>query len=182
MRHTLTIVALTVFMFTINWQLALIYTVIVIPLGGISAIFAALGRVTRTASQQGLEETSEFSTLIAETLSGLRVVKAYGQENDQIDRAGSTIDRVLEFTMRALRARAAASPAIEALGGIAVGAIIFVGGYQSMQGNLTAGEFMGFITALLAVYQPLRSVATVQTFARRGFRRQAGFRYSRRAR
>ena len=165
-RHTLTIVALTVFMFTINWQLALIYTVIVIPLG--VHFIRRLGRVTRTASQQGLEETSEFSTLIAETLSGLRVVKAYGQENDQIDRAGSTIDRVLDFTMRALRARAAASPAIEALGGIAVGAIIFVGGYQSMQGNLTAGEFMGFITALLAVYQPLRSVATVQTWLQEG--------------
>ena len=165
-RHTLTIVALTVFMFTINWQLALIYTIIVIPLG--VHFIGRLGRVTRTASQQGLEETSEFSTLIAETLSGLRVVKAYGQENDQIDRAGLTIDRVLEFTMRALRARAAASPAIEALGGIAVGAIIFVGGYQSMQGNLTAGEFMGFITALLAVYQPLRSVATVQTWLQEG--------------
>ncbi|MGB2020173.1 MAG: ABC transporter ATP-binding protein, partial [Parvibaculales bacterium] len=165
-RHTLTIVALTVFMFTINWQLALIYTVIVIPLG--VHFIRRLGRVTRAASQQGLEETSEFSTLIAETLSGLRVVKAYGQENDQIDRAGLTIDRVLEFTMRALRARAAASPAIEALGGIAVGAIIFVGGYQSMQGNLTAGEFMGFITALLAVYQPLRSVATVQTWLQEG--------------
>ena len=165
-RHTLTIVALTVFMFTINWQLALIYTIIVIPLG--VNFIRRLGRVTRTASQQGLEETSEFSTLISETLNGLRVVKAYGQENDQINRAGTTIDRVLDFTMRALRARAAASPAIEALGGIAVGAIIFVGGYQSMQGNLTAGEFMGFITALLAVYQPLRSVATVQTWLQEG--------------
>ena len=39
-----------------------------------------------------------------------------------------------------------------------------------MQGNLTAGEFMGFITALLAVYQPLRSVATVQTwFCKKGW-------------
>ena len=165
-RHTLTIIALTIFMFSINWQLALVYTIIVIPMG--VHFVRRLGRVTRTASHQGLEETSEFSTLIAETLSGLRVVKAYGQENDQIDRAGLTIDRVLEFTMRALRARAAASPAIEALGGIAVGAIIFIGGYQSMQGNLTAGEFMGFITALLAVYQPLRSVATVQTWLQEG--------------
>ena len=70
--------------------------------------------------------------------------------------------------MRAVRARAAASPAIEALAGIAVGAIIFVGGYQSMQGNLTSGEFMGFITALLAVYQPLRSVANMQTILQEG--------------
>ena len=165
-RHLLTIVALIAFMFTINWHLALIYTIIVVPMG-ISSM-RRLGRVTRTASRQSLEETGGLSTLIAETLGGLRIVKAYGQERDQIERAGSTIDRVLEFTMRAIRARAAASPAIEALAGIAVGAIIFVGGYQSMQGNLTAGEFMGFITALLAVYQPLRSVANMQTILQEG--------------
>ena len=103
-RHLLTIVALIAFMFTINWHLALVYTVIVVPMG--VAAMRRLGRVTRSASRQGLEETGEFSTLIAETLSGLRIVKAYGQENDQIDRAGTTIDRVLEFTMRAVRARA----------------------------------------------------------------------------
>ena len=165
-RHLLTIVALIAFMFTINWHLALIYTVIVIPMG-ISSM-RRLGKVTRSASRQGLEETGELSTFISETLSGLRIVKAYGQETDQISRAGKTIDRVLDFTMRAVRAKSAASPAIEALAGIAVGAIIFVGGYQSMQGNLTAGEFMGFISALLAVYQPLRSVANMQTVLQEG--------------
>ena len=165
-RHLLTIVALIAFMFTINWHLALIYTLIVVPMGVFS--MRRLGRVTRKASRQGLEETGGLSTLIAETLSGLRIVKAYGQENDQIDRAGSVIDRVLNYTMTALRARAAASPAIEALAGVAVGAVIFFGGYQSMQGNLSAGEFMGFITALLAVYQPLRSVANMQTVLQEG--------------
>lgn len=165
-RHLLTIVALIAFMFTINWHLALIYTIIVVPMGLVS--MRRLGKVTRSASRQGLEETSELSTFIVESLTGLRIVKAYGQEDQQISRARATIDRVLDYTMRALRARAAASPAIEGLAGFAVGAIIYVGGYQSMQGNLTAGEFMGFITALLAVYQPLRSVANIQTILQEG--------------
>jgi subfamily B ATP-binding cassette protein MsbA len=165
-RHLLTIVALIAFMFTINWHLALIYTSIVVPMGLVS--MRRLGKVTRSASRQGLEETSELSTFIVESLTGLRIVKAYGQEDQQISRARATIDRVLDYTMRALRARAAASPAIEGLAGFAVGAIIYVGGYQSMQGNLTAGEFMGFITALLAVYQPLRSVANIQTILQEG--------------
>jgi subfamily B ATP-binding cassette protein MsbA len=159
-------VALIIFMFTVNWQLALIYTIIVVPMG-ISSM-RKLGKVTRTASRQGLEETGGLSTLIAETLGGLRIVKAYGQEDQQIERAGTVIDRVLEFTMTALRARAAASPAIEALAGIAIGAIIYFGGYQAIQGNLSAGEFMGFVTALLAVYQPLRSVANMQTILQEG--------------
>lgn len=165
-RHLLTIVALIAFMFTINWHLALIYTIIVVPMGLVS--MRRLGKVTRSASRQGLEETSELSTFIVESLTGLRIVKAYGQEDQQISRARATIDRVLDYTMRALRARAAASPAIEGLAGFAVGAIIYVGGYQSMQGNLTAGEFMGFITALLAVYQPLRSVANILTILQEG--------------
>jgi subfamily B ATP-binding cassette protein MsbA len=134
---------------------------------GISSM-RRLGKVTRTASRKGLEETGGLSTLIAETLGGLRIVKAYGQEEHQIKRAATVIDRVLDFTMTALRARAAASPAIEALAGIAIGAIIYFGGYQAIQGNLSAGEFMGFVTALLAVYQPLRSVANMQTILQEG--------------
>ena len=165
-RHLLTIVALIIFMFSVNWQLALIYTIIVVPMG-ISSM-RRLGKVTLTASRKGLEETGGLSTLIAETLGGLRIVKAYGQEEHQIKRAATVIDRVLDFTMTALRARAAASPAIEALAGIAIGAIIYFGGYQAIQGNLSAGEFMGFVTALLAVYQPLRSVANMQTILQEG--------------
>jgi subfamily B ATP-binding cassette protein MsbA len=165
-RHLLTVVALTIFMYVMNVQMALIYTMIVIPLGVV--FMRRLGRVTRKASRQGLEEIGGLSTLISETLGGLRIVKAYGQEADQITRAGSTIDTLLSYTMRSVRARAAASPAIEMLAGIAIGVIIFYGGYQSTQGNLTAGEFMGFISALLMAYQPLRAVANLQTVLQEG--------------
>ena len=165
-RHLLTVVALTIFMYVMNVQMALIYTMIVIPLGVV--FMRRLGRVTRKASRQGLEEIGGLSTLISETLGGLRIVKAYGQEADQITRAGSTIDTLLNYTMRSVRARAAASPAIEMLAGIAIGVIIFYGGYQSTQGNLTAGEFMGFISALLMAYQPLRAVANLQTILQEG--------------
>ena len=102
-RHLLTVVALTIFMYVMNVQMALIYTMIVIPLGVV--FMRRLGRVTRKASRQGLEEIGGLSTLISETLGGLRIVKAYGQEADQITRAGSTIDTLLSYTMRSVRAR-----------------------------------------------------------------------------
>ena len=165
-RHVLTIVALIGFMFTINWHMATIYTIIVVPLGIVS--MRRLGKVTRKATRQGLEETGGMSTLLAETLSGLRIVKAYGQEDNQTTRAASTIDSVLKFTMRSTRARMMASPALEALAGIAVGVIIFYGGNQAIGGNLTSGEFIGFITALMAVYQPLRAVANMGSLLQEG--------------
>ena len=65
-------------MYVMNVKMALIYTMIVIPLGVV--FMRRLGRVTRKASRQGLEEIGGLSTLISETLGGLRIVKAYGQE------------------------------------------------------------------------------------------------------
>ncbi|MDD9841223.1 MAG: ABC transporter transmembrane domain-containing protein [Alphaproteobacteria bacterium] len=165
-RYLLTVIALMIYMFSLNWYMAAIYVVIIVPAGLV--FLRKLGRTTRKASHQGLTETSSLSALISETLSGLRIVKAYNQEAAQIAHAQATIKRVLAFTMRAMRARAAASPAIEALAGVALGGIIFWGGWQSRQGNLTTGEFLGFVSALLMAYQPLRSLANLQTTLQEG--------------
>ncbi len=165
-RHLLTLVMLTGMMFVMNWYLATIFVVIVIPAGAI--LMRRLSKVTRRAAHDGLTETGELSSLISETLTGLRVVKAYGQEQRQIANARTTIERVLDFTMRAVKARSAASPAVEALAGVAIAGIIFWGGYESIRGNLTAGEFMGFISALLMAYQPLRAVANLPVLMQEG--------------
>ena len=165
-RHFLTLLALTGMMFVMNWYLASIFVLIVIPAGVV--LMRRLGKVTRRASHDGLAETGELSTLISETLIGLRVVKAYARENQQIEHAKHIIERVLEFAMRSVRARSAASPVVEALAGLAIGGIIFWGGYQSIQGNLSTGEFMGFISALLMAYQPLRAVANLPVLLQEG--------------
>ena len=165
-RHLLTLLALTGMMFVMNWYLASIFVLIVIPAGVV--LMRRLGKVTRRASHDGLTETGELSTLISETLVGLRVVKAYSRENRQIEHAKHIIERVLEFTMRSVRARSAASPIVEALAGLAIGGIIFWGGYQSIQGTLSTGEFRGFISALLMAYQPLRAVANLPVVLQEG--------------
>lgn len=165
-RNLLTLVVLTFFMFTINAGMALVYMLIVIPAGLL--MMRRLGRVTRKASRQGLEGAGDFTSLIAETLHGLRIVKSYGQEERQLARAYDAVENVLEHNMTSTRARAAAGPSVEMLAGIAIGVLVLIGGYQSLENNLTAGAFMGFITALLASYQPLRAVANIQTVLQEG--------------
>ncbi len=165
-RHLLTVVALVLVMFYTNWYLAMVYTIIVIPVGVL--LLRSLGRRTRKAARLGLEETGGLSTTIAETMSGLRIIKAYRQEKMMVGRARVNIENILDFTMRAFKARATSSPIVEILAGIAVAAIIYVGAQQSNAGLLTTGEFMGFVTALLMSYGPLRSVATVQTALQEG--------------
>ena len=72
------------------------------------------------------------------------MVKAYGQEQREIDRAAKTINRTVDFVMHGARAQAQASPVAEFLTGTGLAAAIFYAGYQGMQGSLTTGPFCRF--------------------------------------
>ena len=75
-------------------------------------------RKMRKSTTKSLQETGDLSALISQTLRGMRVVRAYQQEDREEARAASAIHRALEFTMRGTRARALSSPSIELLTGL----------------------------------------------------------------
>ncbi|MEQ9519704.1 MAG: ABC transporter ATP-binding protein, partial [Parvibaculum sp.] len=164
-RHLLTLVVLIGYMYYLDWLMAVIATA-VIPIAAV--LMRKLGRKTRKATNQGLEETGSLSTLISEALTGIRVVKAYGQEEHEIARARNVIDRVLDHMMNSIRAKAAASPITEALTGVGIAAVIYYAGVQSFNGTMTAGSFFGFMAAVMLAYQPLKAVANQQTLLQEG--------------
>ena len=125
-------------------------------------------RKMRKSTTKSLQETGDLSALISQTLRGMRVVRAYGQEEREEARASSAIQRALEFTMRGMRARALSSPSIELLTGLGFALAIYFAGTQGIRGDLTLGHFMGFMTAALLIYAPLKSVATLQTQLQEG--------------
>jgi ATP-binding cassette, subfamily B, bacterial MsbA len=125
-------------------------------------------RKMRKSTTKSLQETGDLSALISQTLRGMRVVRAYGQEQREEARASSAIQRALEFTMRGMRARALSSPSIELLTGLGFALAIYFAGTQGIRGDLTLGHFMGFMTAALLIYAPLKSVATLQTQLQEG--------------
>ncbi|MGV1014916.1 MAG: ABC transporter ATP-binding protein, partial [Methyloceanibacter sp.] len=89
-------------------------------------------------------------------------------EDREEARAASAINRALEFTMRGTRARALSSPSMEILVGLGFALAIYFAGTQGIRGDLTLGHFMGFMTAALLIYTPLKSVATLQTQLQEG--------------
>ncbi|MGI8725969.1 MAG: ABC transporter ATP-binding protein [Methyloceanibacter sp.] len=125
-------------------------------------------RKMRKSTTKSLQETGDLSALITQTLRGMRIVRAYGQEDREEKRAESAINRALEFTMRGTRARALASPAIELLTGFGFALAIYFAGAKGIRGDLTLGHFMGFMTAALLIYGPLKSAATLQTQLQEG--------------
>jgi ATP-binding cassette, subfamily B, bacterial MsbA len=125
-------------------------------------------RKMRKSTTKSLQETGDLSALITQTLRGMRVVRAYRQEDKETERAASTINRALEFTMRGTRARALSSPSIELLTGLGFALAIYFAGIKGVRGDLTLGHFMGFMTSALLLYAPLKSAATLQTQLQEG--------------
>jgi subfamily B ATP-binding cassette protein MsbA len=125
-------------------------------------------RKMRKSTTKSLQETGDLSALITQTLRGMRIVRAYRQEDREQARAASTINRALEFTMRGTRARALSSPSIELLTGFGFALAIYFAGTKGVRGDLTLGHFMGFMTAALLIYTPLKSAATLQTQLQEG--------------
>jgi subfamily B ATP-binding cassette protein MsbA len=125
-------------------------------------------RKMRKSTSKSLQETGDLSALVTQTLRGMRVVRAYRQEEQEEKRAASAINRALEFTMRGTRARALSSPSMELLVGLGFALAIYFAGTQGVRGDLTLGHFMGFMTAALLIYSPLKSVATLQTQLQEG--------------
>lgn len=164
-QNFLTVVALMGAVFFMNWKLAILATS-VIPFGVL--YMRKLGKKTRKAGRKTLESTGDLSALISEALGGIRVVKAYGQEDREIARVEQTVKTVLGHVMRGFRAKASASPVTESLGAIGIAGVVYFGGLSVIGGHLTQGELVGFISALMLAYGPLKIVANTQTTMQEG--------------
>ena len=161
-KDSLSLIFLTGVMFSMNWQFALIVCVI-FPFVGLTT--RRLGKKARKGSARSQQETGRLTSILSETFDGARMVKAYGMEQREIDRARQSVETRLGHIMKVVRARAAASPATEALGGIAVAVIIYIGGSSEA---LSLGTLTAFIYAALSAYQPLKALANLNTALQEG--------------
>lgn len=146
-------------MFLLDWFLALL-----VMLGAPFAIyFMGRQRVKIRKSTRGmLRETGDLSSIIGQMLRGVRIIKAYGQEDLEEARFSESIRRIISHLMRKARAQSAMGPVTEALTGVGFAAAILYGGWKGINGTLTLGSFSGFMTAAMLAYQPLKSLAALQ--------------------
>jgi subfamily B ATP-binding cassette protein MsbA len=164
-QNILKVVMLTGAMVYMDWRLSIV-AMITIPFA-----IRVLGRQRRrvhVSATKTFQETGDLGILVSQTLTGIRVVKAYDREEHETERARRIIDRTLEFIMRSVRTKASSGPIVEALTGVGFALAIFYGGYQGIHGTLTAGHFMGFVTAAMLMYQPMKAVAALQTMLQEG--------------
>lgn len=164
-KEFVTLLVLAGVMIYEDWQLALISVLLLPP---VAIVTQRLSRSLRKSSTRGMEETGTLSRALSEALAGRRIVKAYGLEALVARAANSRIRDRLKSLLRAARARSAAVPSTDLIGGIAAAITIGFAGWQHLHGHLGINQFSAFIVAMLMAQQPVRNLSQLWTISTEG--------------
>ena len=149
----------------LDWRMslvaALLYPVAVVPV-------LRLGKRIRRASGGMQERVGELAATLAESFAAARVVRAYRLEDAEEARAASAFRRLRDSLLAIGRTRASLDPMLEALGGVAVAAVLGVVGWRVSTGEGTVGQFTGFVAALLIAARPVRALGSLNAALQEG--------------
>lgn len=154
-RDGFSAISLLVVIFYRSWELALI-TFVVIPLTIYSA--QKIGKRIKRLSGQSQEKIGDVAAILQETYTGIKVVKAFVLEDWVIQRFRTTTNAYYNFVRKAIKYNSISAPVIEMITSIGIAGVIWVGGSMVMRGELTSAEFFSFLTAMVLVYKPVKSL------------------------
>jgi subfamily B ATP-binding cassette protein MsbA len=158
LKEGLTMVGLLLVLFYMDWRLAL-FAVVGMPLA-FHPLFR-LGQRLRASNETSLRRWRDISEILQETISGFRVVKAFGMEGFEMARFRRAAARLFNVNMRITRTTAILPPLMEAVGGLALVGALFYGSHSIKTGHITPGAFVSFLTALFAMYTPVKRLSRV---------------------
>jgi ABC-type multidrug transport system fused ATPase/permease subunit len=164
LQSALTIVIASAVMITVDPRLALISLA---PMPFVIWISFRYGRRNRPASQEVQQRIAELTAEAEENIGGVRVVKAFAQEERQLRRFDDRTRRVFEQSMVSTRLRAFYSPFIGFLPQLGLAALLFVGGKQVIDGQLSEGDFVAFYGYVLLLTGPMRMLGMALGMAQR---------------
>lgn len=164
-KDSFTLVGLIFVIFYRDWKLALI-AMVVFPLTVYP--IARFGEKMRKVATGTQITMGRLTSLLQETISGTRIVKAFGMEDYEGKRFAEENENLFRFFMKAVSIRALSSPFMEFLGGLGIAAIVFYGGYQVIHGVSTPGNFFSFLTALIMLYEPVKRLTNVNNTVQQG--------------
>jgi subfamily B ATP-binding cassette protein MsbA len=118
-----------------------------------------IGRSVRHTTRHGQDKLAEIQNILHETVTGVRIVKAFGMELREVLRFQGAATRLFQANLKSVRAQALSSPLMDILGAIAVALLLLLGRGQIKQGVFTEGSFLTFIAAVLMLYNPVRKFA-----------------------
>jgi ABC-type multidrug transport system fused ATPase/permease subunit len=157
---SLTLIGTVVILVLLDWQLALL-TFLVFPLLGIGSLVFRI--ISADAYRATREKVAAITAYLQETLSGIRVVRAFAQERRHEARFSELNDDNRDANMKTVHLNAAYFPAVELLSALVTAGILLYGGLQAIQGDVTVGVLVAFVAALNSFFDPIQSLSQLYT-------------------
>ena len=153
-----TFIAFVAAMLIFDWRLALgtsiLLPVVILPVN-------KLGKKIRLSAEKSQTRMSDLSQILEETVSGNRVVKAFGMEDFEIKKFHEVARRLLRENMRWVRAAVITSPLMDIVGAVVIPLLLLYVRNQIQHQQITAGGFIGFLYAMFNAYMPLKRMGYV---------------------
>ncbi len=164
-KDVLVIIFLLGNMFYQSWTLT-IFAFFAFPLAiwPIRKIGKSIRKITYTIQN----EIAIFSNVLAESIKGIRQVKAYSRENYEKQRAFETISFIQKYFTKSAFISNRLSPLMEFIGSLAVALSIYAGGVFVLNESMTTGQFMSFLVSLLLAYQPVKALGNLNISVQEG--------------
>ncbi|MFO1307759.1 MAG: lipid A export permease/ATP-binding protein MsbA [Burkholderiales bacterium] len=164
-RSTLTIAASFGWLMWLNWRLTLL-TFVVLPVVGVTIRY--FSRRLRRIARDIQTRTGRMTHVLEELIGGHRIVRVFGGEGYERERAGRAADALRVAMTKQSAASAASSPLTQGLAAVAVGLIIWAALEQSQTGRLDLPTFTSYVVALITLLERLKALSGVNASIQRG--------------
>jgi ATP-binding cassette, subfamily B, bacterial MsbA len=155
---SLTILALLVTLFYMNWRLA-VFCIIAAPI--IAWLMKIANRSFRRYSERIQNSMGDITRVAKEAIDAHRLIKIFNAEDHQTERFERVNEHNRVSNMKLIRARAISNPVVQCIASIALASVLFVAIRQVFTHDLRVDEFFGFLTALMLIPSPLRSLVSM---------------------
>lgn len=164
-KDSLSLLGLLAWLLWLNWKLTLLALVMAPLIVGVVRLISVRLRNSSRAVQQAMGDVTQ---VLQETIDGHKVVKLFGGQRYEAARFAEQANRVRRFMMKQATAAAASVPVVQFLAGIALATIVYLATQQSSANEITVGEFVSFVTAMLMLTAPLKRITGVNEPLQRG--------------
>ena len=159
-QSSLTLLGVVVILLVLNFHLALL-TFLALPILGLGAL--AFRIASADAYRLTREKIAGITGYLQETLSGMRVVRAFGQERRHIAQFKALNDENRRANMTTVKLNAAYFPGVELLSALVTVEILVIGGIEALNGDTTTGVVFAFIAALNNFFDPIQQLSQLYT-------------------
>ena len=157
-QKSFTLIVFLFVMFYIDWKMSIAVS-LVLPL--IVLPVSKFGRKIRRSAESSQSRLGELSQILQETVTGNRVVKAFGMEEFEVRKFRDAARRLLRESMRWVRAAIATAPLMDLLGAIIIPLLLLYARDQIKAHQMTPGIFLAFLYAMFNAYMPLKRIGQV---------------------